>query len=53
VEADVLAKGMIRACFEGGGGVIPGWEGKGREGNEGVFENVEIRRLGEGLAASQ
>ncbi|GAA5892408.1 uncharacterized protein JCM6883_007345 [Sporobolomyces salmoneus] len=52
VGADVLAKGMLRACLEGSqAGGIPGWEGKGKEGNEGVFENEEIRRLGEGLAA--
>lgn len=52
VGADVLAKGMIRSCVEGGsGGGVPGWPGKGREGNQGVFENAEIRRLGEGLAA--
>ncbi|GAA5831834.1 hypothetical protein JCM5353_006180 [Sporobolomyces roseus] len=52
VGADVLAKGMIRSCLEGGsGGGVPGWPGKGKEGNQGVFENAEIRRLGEGLAA--
>jgi len=51
VGADVLAKGMIRTCLEGSRGEIPGWAGKGKEGNQGVFENAEIRRLGEGLAA--
>lgn len=52
VGADVLAKGMIRACFEGDGeGGIEGWKGKGSQGDQGVFENAEIRRLGEGLAA--
>jgi len=52
VGADVLAKGMIRSCHEGGSGAgIPGWPGKGKEGNQGVFENAEIRKLGEGLSA--
>ncbi|GAA5953408.1 hypothetical protein JCM3765_005029 [Sporobolomyces pararoseus] len=52
VGADVLAKGMIRVCLEGGGaGGLPGWEGKGKEGNAGAFENSEISRLGGGLAA--
>ena len=53
VGADVLAKGMIRACLEGGGaGGLPGWEGKGKAGDAGAFENSEIRRLGGGLAAA-
>ncbi|GAA6010024.1 hypothetical protein JCM11491_005834 [Sporobolomyces phaffii] len=55
VGADVLAKAMIRACVEGGGGGgprgIPGWDGKGDRGDRGVFENAEILRMGRGLAA--
>lgn len=49
IYTDVLARGMINAALKGASGTIEGWEGKGKVGNEGVFDNLEIRRLaGEG-----
>lgn len=52
VGADVLAKAMIQACIDGATpGGLPGWEGKGKPGDDGAFENAEIRRLGAGLGA--
>ncbi|GAA5944420.1 uncharacterized protein JCM15063_000949 [Sporobolomyces koalae] len=51
VRAETLAKAMIRACLEGSNGKVEGWEGKGVQGDAGVFENSEIKRLGSGLAA--
>ncbi|MCJ1350274.1 MAG: hypothetical protein MMC33_000255 [Icmadophila ericetorum] len=49
IYTDVLARGMLNAAARGASGRIEGWEGKGGVGNEGVFENVEIKKLaGEG-----
>ncbi|GAA5822171.1 hypothetical protein JCM11251_004880 [Rhodosporidiobolus azoricus] len=45
IRTDVLAHGMIEACLRGSSGHIDGWEGKGQVGNEGVFNNEEIKRL--------
>lgn len=44
-DAPVLARAMIEAALRGGSGSIAGWEGKGQVGNEGVFENAEIKQL--------
>ncbi|BGP31320.1 hypothetical protein JCM10296v2_003084 [Rhodotorula toruloides] len=46
-DAPVLARAMIEAALRGGNGSIEGWEGKGKVGNEGVFENADIKRLAE------
>lgn len=43
----MLARAMIEAALRGGNGSIEGWEGKGKVGNEGVFENADIKRLAE------
>lgn len=40
-----LANGMLRAALTGGSGSVPGWEGKGKVGDAGVFDNEEIKRL--------
>ncbi|BGP15091.1 hypothetical protein JCM10213_002763 [Rhodosporidiobolus nylandii] len=45
IKTDELAKGLIEACLQGGKGKIEGWPGKGEVGNDGVFGNVEIKRL--------
>ncbi|BGP23961.1 nucleoside-diphosphate-sugar epimerase [Rhodotorula toruloides] len=44
-DAPVLARAMIEAALRGGSGSVEGWEGKGKVGNEGVFENADIKRL--------
>ncbi|BGO90847.1 hypothetical protein NBRC10512_003343 [Rhodotorula toruloides] len=46
-DSPVLAQAMIEAALRGGSGSIEGWEGKGKVGNEGVFENADIKRLAE------
>ena len=48
IDTATLARGMIEAAVKGSSGMIPGWEGKGRVGNEGVFDNEEIKALAGG-----
>ncbi|GAA5960026.1 hypothetical protein JCM21900_004026 [Sporobolomyces salmonicolor] len=48
VRTDELAKGLIEVCMKGASGEVPGWAGKGKVGNDGVFDNLEIKRLAEG-----
>ncbi|CEQ40598.1 SPOSA6832_02220, partial [Sporobolomyces salmonicolor] len=48
VRTDELAKGMIEVCMKGASGEVPGWAGKGKVGNDGVFDNLEIKMLAEG-----
>ena len=45
INTDVLAKGMIEAALKGDSGKIEGWAGKGEVGNQGVFDNEEIKKL--------
>ena len=48
IEADVLARGMLRVALAGGGpGGVPGWEGKGQAGDAGVFTNDDCKKLAE------
>lgn len=51
ISTPELAKGLIEVALKGGSGSIGGWPGKGAVGNEGVFENEEIKRLAKGQAA--
>ncbi|KAL8291632.1 hypothetical protein RQP46_001890 [Phenoliferia psychrophenolica] len=46
IRADVIARAMLQAVLEGGSGAIQGWEGKGKEGNEGTFGIGEMKALG-------
>jgi len=40
-----LANGILRVAHAGASGTVPGWEGKGRVGDAGVFDNNEIKQL--------
>jgi hypothetical protein len=42
---------MIEVALKGSNGSVEGWAGKGGVGNEGVFENEEIKRVGRGAAS--
>ncbi|ORY78464.1 nucleoside-diphosphate-sugar epimerase [Leucosporidium creatinivorum] len=48
INTDTLARGMIEAALKGSSGTIEGWEGKGKVGNAGVFDNEEIKQLAKG-----
>lgn len=48
IDTDVLALGMVEAVLKGSSGVIPGWEGKGKAGDAGTFNNTEIIKLAKG-----
>ncbi|KAI5474633.1 nucleoside-diphosphate-sugar epimerase, partial [Pseudohyphozyma bogoriensis] len=45
ITTEQLARGMIEAALQGSTGSIPGWEGKGKPGDKGVFDNEEIKVL--------
>lgn len=45
IKTNVLAQGMLAAVLKGGQGDVPGWPGKGAVGNDGVFDNEEIKKL--------
>jgi hypothetical protein len=50
INTDILARGMIEAALKGSSGSIEGWDGKGKVGNVGVFDNEEIKKLAKGSA---
>lgn len=47
-----LANGMLQVALTGGSGSVPGWEGKGKAGDAGVFDNQEIKKLARGAEKS-
>lgn len=48
INTDSLTRGMIEVALKGSRGTIEGWEGKGKVGNAGVFDNEEIKKLAKG-----
>ncbi|GAA6057432.1 hypothetical protein JCM3770_002461 [Rhodotorula araucariae] len=51
IKTDVLGRGMLETVLKGAAGTLPGWPGKGAVGNEGVFDNEEIKKLALGVQA--